>query len=93
MSYNVAVEVASKELQLPSLLAQQEKVIDSLHGLVESLNGRLQSISRSEPAPPSPVKDSGPVAMSTVMDKIRNNNKGIQLACDKVQEMLRLLEV
>jgi len=74
-----------------ALLNDQLKVIQSLDGLLEILEDRVRCVSRTEPKPPENSKCVE--VPNSIMDTIAEHNRYVQQSCDRVQEMLRLLEI
>lgn len=70
-----------------------EKSLDSLHGLIATLEQRIQPVLRIEPATANDDKAYPMPPPQTVFDRLNQQANSIQSACNRVQEILRLLEL
>lgn len=83
-----------KELQVPVTLRLLESAVSSAHSLLNELEVRLIPVSRIEPPKPSNDRDiKVEQPPNTVYNIVGKNSQEIQKLNDRLQDILRLLEV
>lgn len=87
------VPTKKQNARIPEAHERIEKTINSLHGLIATLEERLQPALRIEPSNTECDKPCPRPVPTTIYDKINQNCDDVQHACNRVQELLRLLEI
>src|SRR5262245_58159748 len=82
---------AEREAVIPSLLRIQEQMVSRLLGAITMLEQRLRPVSRTEPRDPW-ANATAPATLTpdSVMAQIDLHNAGIEVAGNRLEELLRL---
>lgn len=74
-------------------VARNLQASDNLHALIGELESRLQCVIRQEPCANTDAKPVPQPPSTTVYQKLHENADRIGFACNRIQELLRLIEL